>query len=231
VEKKDMNIARIAIAGGLALLGVLAPSAGAQTVRTLYENSFEARDLGGVWTSTTKLMVLPAPFTTFNGNYSNGSTRLTIPAATRPASTPGGPALYNLYTVTFDLLVLDSWDGNEPTYGIDRIKVLVNSIEKFNQTFSNHAGGSQSFGSPTIGGTNLGFGAWPDAIYRSVSVSFADPGTSTLAITWQDGGLQGITDESWGIDNVKVTYQVVPSPASASCLLGGAGLLARRRRR
>jgi hypothetical protein len=109
--------------------------------------------------------------------------------------------------------------------------VLVNASEKFNETFSNHVGGSQSFRSPDVSGSNLGVAGWRDSIYRGVSVTFADPGTSTLAIQWQDGGLQGVSDESWGIDNVKVTYQVVPSPGPASCLLAGLGLLAGRRRR
>jgi hypothetical protein len=231
VEKKDMTIARFAIAGGLALLGLLAPSAHAQTVRTHYQNTFDARELGTVWSTNTRLSIAGSPLTTFNGNYSNSFTRLTLPAAGRPTNVAGTPLLFNLYTVTFDLYLFDSWDGNEPVYGVDRFKVLVNASEKFNETFSNHVGGSQSFRSPDVSGSNLGVAGWRDSIYRGVSVTFADPGTSTLAIQWQDGGLQGVSDESWGIDNVKVTYQVVPSPGPASCLLAGLGLLAGRRRR
>ncbi len=227
-----MNIARFALAGGLALLGMIAPSAHAQTVRTLYENSFEARELGSVWSTNTKLAIAGSTLTTFNGNYSNGFTRLTLPAATRPQNVAGSSTfLFNRFTVKFDLYILDSWDGNETTYGVDRLKVLVNSVAKFDETFTNHTGITQSFRSPDVSGSNLGFAGWRDAIYRGVSFTFDDPGTSTLAIQWQDGGLQGISDESWGIDNVKVTYQVVPAPGPASCLLAGLGLLARRRRR
>ncbi len=50
---------------------------------------------------------------------------------------------------------------------------------------------------------NLGFGGNADAIYRGVTVAFTASG-GTDAIKFSDGGLQGINDESWGIDNVSV---------------------------
>ena len=43
-----------------------------------------------------------------------------------------------------------------------------------------------------------------DAIYRGMSVQFT-AGGSTSAINFADGGLEGISNESWGIDNVSVT--------------------------
>ena len=109
--------------------------------------------------------------------------------------------------------------------------VSVNTANIFNNTFTNHAGITQSFRAPDVGGRNLGFMDYKDAIYRQVTVQFEDPGTHDIQIRWADGGLQGINDESWGIDNVNVSYQVVPAPTGAAALLGGLGLLGARRRR
>src|SRR5262249_12361547 len=53
------------------------------------------------------------------------------------------------------------------------------------------------------GARNLGFNSYNDAVYRNVTLSFT-AGSSSAAIRFSDGGLQGIDDESWGIDNVVV---------------------------
>ncbi len=50
---------------------------------------------------------------------------------------------------------------------------------------------------------NLGFSGSEDAIYRDVTVSFT-AGADTATVRFADGGLQGLFDESWGIDNVEV---------------------------
>ncbi|MCP5762317.1 hypothetical protein NL346_27390, partial [Klebsiella pneumoniae] len=54
------------------------------------------------------------------------------------------------------------------------------------------------------GWRNLGFGGYPDAVYRNVSVSFTAAG-STATIAFSDGGLQDINSQSWGLDNVSVS--------------------------
>ncbi|HEY0806863.1 MAG TPA: hypothetical protein VGD84_17455, partial [Pseudonocardiaceae bacterium] len=55
-----------------------------------------------------------------------------------------------------------------------------------------------------VGASNLGFGSYNDAIYRRVTLSFT-PGASSTALTFADGGLEGVNNESWGIDNVVVS--------------------------
>ncbi len=55
-----------------------------------------------------------------------------------------------------------------------------------------------------VGAQNLGFGSWPDAVYRNVSVSFTATGPTTT-VNFTDGGLEGIGNESWGLDNVVVS--------------------------
>ena len=50
---------------------------------------------------------------------------------------------------------------------------------------------------------NLGFSSYNDSVYRNITVPFTAQGTLD-SIKFSDGSLQGIGDESWGIDNVKV---------------------------
>ena len=53
---------------------------------------------------------------------------------------------------------------------------------------------------------DLGFStSYPDAIYRGMTVQFTATG-ATSAINFADGGLEGINNESWGIDNVSVAH-------------------------
>lgn len=54
-----------------------------------------------------------------------------------------------------------------------------------------------------VGLRNLGFGGNVDAVYRTVTVNFTANGT-TASIQFSDEGLQGVGDESWGLDNVFV---------------------------
>ncbi|MEY2842731.1 MAG: hypothetical protein RI920_768, partial [Pseudomonadota bacterium] len=54
------------------------------------------------------------------------------------------------------------------------------------------------------GSRNLGAStSYVDAVYRNVSLSFT-AGSTTAAVRFADGGLTGLSDESWGIDNVVV---------------------------
>jgi hypothetical protein len=60
-----------------------------------------------------------------------------------------------------------------------------------------------------------------DSVYE-LSFAFAHTGNS-LALNFGANGLQGIGDESWGLDNVRVEVSAVPVPASV--WLFGSGLL------
>jgi hypothetical protein len=74
----------------------------------------------------------------------------------------------------------------------------------------------------TIGLRNLGFGGNADAIYRAVTVDFTATGT-TASVQFSDEGLQGIGDESWGLDNVQVAPVAAPgSPVFTDTFEGGA---------
>ena len=64
---------------------------------------------------------------------------------------------------------------------------------------------------PDLFRVSLGFRSWADAIYRDLNNGFAFPhreGSVTLNFTGR--GLQGLDDESWGIDNVTIVLTGVP---------------------
>src|SRR5262249_12883850 len=56
---------------------------------------------------------------------------------------------------------------------------------------------------------NLGFSGYGDTIYRGITLSFT-AGSGTEQVRFADGGLQGVGDESWGIDNVGVAAAATP---------------------
>ncbi len=69
---------------------------------------------------------------------------------------------------------------------------------------------------------NLGFAGHTDAIYRAVTMNFTATGASS-ALRFADGGLQGINDESWGIDNVRVVRVSDSAVIYSSNFENGAG--------
>ncbi len=59
-----------------------------------------------------------------------------------------------------------------------------------------------------------------DTYHLNYTVPHTD---SSVVIQFKGSGLQGITDESWGLDNVRVEVNVIPLPSTL--LLLGTGLL------
>ena len=137
------------------------------------------------------------------------------------------------YTLTFDLYAFDSWDGDGPKYGPDIFEVQVNGEVLFSETISN-GDKPQSFRAPDIGPEYLAYSpSWADSIYRNITLTFDHPGDDEyLYITWLGKGLQGIYDESWGIDNVTLTANTRAIPVPGTLAPAGLALaLAGRRRR
>lgn len=222
----------------VAMLGCAGALSSSANAAVLFQDTFEAGYLDWHW-SHAFLQQDSAVFTTFNGRHNNSYTQLNLTAVPPPigqninGEVPGAGSggSYIQYTVTFDFYAFDTWDGDDLLYGRDFMNVLVNNTTVFSNTFANQPGCAQSFREPDVGRTQLGgrSGAW-DSIYRSISIPFSVGSASSIAIKWQDGGLQVANDESWAIDNVRVTYEVVPTPGVAG-VLGAAGLCASRRRR
>jgi MYXO-CTERM domain-containing protein len=218
----------------IAVLAIL-PAAGALGQTTLYTNDFESGPLGPEWSSNSLLDQAPA-FTQFNGRYSSGYTELTLGQPTGGGGT-GSLVVPVEYTLSFDFFAIDSWDGNTATnlaglpVGPDWMDVRVNGQTLLHETFSNISGRTQTFRPADTGPAMLGYNeSFNDSIFRSIQIQFAVPTDEPIVIRWTDLGLQGLPDESWGIDNVSVSYAPVPAPGAAA-LLGAAALAAARRRR
>jgi formylglycine-generating enzyme required for sulfatase activity len=178
---------------------------------------------------------LPAPAVT-NISSPNNTQRFLGLFGGPPIGKPGDPgwnhtrvnqtvslALSNLppheeLTVTFDLYVIRSWDGNSPTYGPDRFVFSVaGGPTSLDTTFSNNpkTNSDSSYqdypnaNSPPWTGAfsrgTLGYdGFFQDGIYR-LQNTFPHSDTSvTLQFMSSLFEGKGTGDEAWGLDNVIV---------------------------
>jgi hypothetical protein len=119
--------------------------------------------------------------------------------------------------LSFDLLVLKSWDGNSPRYGPDRWKLTVaDGPVLLDTTFSNNPklnkdGSFQNYpqlqSTPRAGAaqTNtLGYKFFGDSTYP-LEFTFPHSG-STLKLDFSSSLFEGkgLADESWGLDNIRI---------------------------
>ena len=122
-------------------------------------------------------------------------------------------------TLTFDLYILKSWDGNNPNYGPDRWSLSVQggptlldttfsnnpktgaydlSLQNYPESYSAHQTGAAAV-------NTLGYKFYGDSIYH-LSFTFAHIGAK-LALNFSSSLFEGkgTGDESWGLDNVRVS--------------------------
>jgi hypothetical protein len=122
--------------------------------------------------------------------------------------------------------VIRSWDGNDATYGPDQFMVnVVNGPTLLNTTFAcsvsqatqGYPGDASGRNPPLTGSVEhgtLGYILGPgspmdvDAVYH-LTYTFDHSGGS-VGFDFTGSGLQGLTDESWGLDNVSV--QAIQNP-------------------
>lgn len=244
-EDKTMKNRLAIIAACLA-----APAALGADVTEIYFNDFEGSRVGGEWTKTT--LTQHHAFSGFLGRFNRDTVTLRLdrpepPTASRVVPDAGDPNQggdpgdpdpdrprpdpYHVFNVTFDLYLIDSWDGNDPVYGPDTFSVVANGQTLFHEYLSNWAH-LPNFRPPDVGPVNLGFDSrWPDSIYRGLSFDFTLPeDAAEIVIHFIGNPNQPINDESWGIDNVSVSYRTVPTPGAAGLLALGGILIAGRRR-
>lgn len=217
-----MRLPRLGLLAG----ALLAPAAANAQTTVFYSNNFES-GVGSGWGTAAHTVNAPT-FGTFLGRYaSNEGILLTIPTPSTPSLQTGQSIQWH---ATFDFYAIDSWDGNDTANGPDYFCMNANGSCYFAETFANQHNW-QSFRLPDVGPDFLGFRTdTKDSIYYNIDVPFNTGGSGQIQLSWYALGLSGATDESWGIDNLRVSYSVVPTPASAS-LLGLSGLVALRRRR
>lgn len=119
----------------------------------------------------------------------------------------------------FLLAVIDSWDGNNVTWGPDYFNVTVDGVSVFSETIT-------VFTDQSDPGTDQSYQPLPQVILSEDPLAFSmqfDPAftfphtANTLTIQWfaSGGGWQGGGDESWAIDNLQVVLDPQAAATSA----------------
>jgi hypothetical protein len=121
-------------------------------------------------------------------------------------------------TLAFDLLILKSWDGNSPQYGPDRFQIRVaGGPTLLDTSFSNNQkvaadGSLQDYPTPSSAPqtdaaavNRLGYRFFGDSIYHLHFTFPHDAATLVLEFASDMYEGKGTDDESWGLDNVRVS--------------------------
>lgn len=213
------------------------------TAHLLYFNDFQSSGNDGHW-SIWQTEDTPTPYPgpvarSFLGQFGNESVGF---------STNLGSYTGNLL-LEFDLYLIRTWDGSSTgtahDYGNDVFQVsLADGPTLFAETFSNGNPAGQSYGPDPLNAAmtgavetySLGYTFWDginnmtynqDAVYRlAMTFEHLDP---LLRIDFAGLGLQSLDDESWGLDNVRLTWlgsNVASVPVPGVLPLLGVGLLA-----
>jgi hypothetical protein len=141
----------------------------------------------------------------FLGQFSNQTVSLSLP----------GLPTHTEVTVSFDLFTIQSWDGNDTGAGPDVWDLTVaGGPTLLHTTFSaSNCNGNQAYPGTFPGGDNppgtgateigaLGYSDCGDPVYH---LSFTFPHSiSAVQLNFSASGLEDISNESWGLDNVQV---------------------------
>ena len=197
--------------------------AGAQVI---YTQNFEA---GSAWPEWSVNQTTQSPtFTRFLGRFLGERATLGVELPPLPEGDGiAGPPEAASYLLEFSFYCIDSWDGSDANNGPDRFHVFINNEPIFSETFANQHQ-EQSYREPDVGRSHMGFhDSWFDSIYH-IALPFVAP-AGNVNIGFQATGLLTMSDESWGIDNVRVS--VIPAPGVAGVALVGLGAFGGRKRR
>ena len=171
----------------------------------VYFEDFESGSATGEW-SHQNVATSPSGGRRFLGQLGNDTVTLTLDAL----------PVHSSVVVTFDLYILATWDGNDTTFGPDYWRLSEGGGPTLLETTFTNQGAHQAYpdwvgegdwpgrtGAAEI--VSLGYGSEPDSVYR-ITRSFPHSAES-LALVFEAWHLQGIGDESWGLDNVKVVLE------------------------
>ena len=183
-----------------------------------------ATGLSYEWKGPNGALTATAPSTEqFKGEFGNEEVTFVLRGLTPGLAT----------TVSFDLYVIRSWDGNNETYGGtsnggngDRWTFKANGTQIVDTTFRNWAtvdesddDQKQNYGPDSVNNAmtwaaETGTLGYPhvnrtdvDSVYRLTETVVANS-NGKVVLKFAANGLQGLNDESWGLDNVLVTADV-----------------------
>lgn len=237
----NKGIAAAAAAAISALVGTAGTAMAGAAPTQVYFNDFESAALGN-WSNPSK-SITPVGNRGFLGEFGNETVSLPL------TNLPGHSSI----TLSFDLYIIRSWDGNISTPGVgpDIWSVGMNHPGLgehvfLGTTFANQPAAwsrSQSYplaygdgDSPMYAGAmevnSLGYTHREFSLSSVYHMEFTMPehSDSSAEFWFRASGLQGLADESWGLDNVRVTVSGVPAPGAVA-LLGLGGVVIGRRRR
>ena len=190
---------------------------GGQGNTAAYFTDFEAA-VGPEWSNRTT-DTTPKGKRSFLGQFGNETVTLSLDDL-RPHDT---------VTVSFDLFIIRSWDGNHPVHGRDVWSLSARGVGTLlHTTFSNWSKARQAYPKPYgTGGSPAQTGATErdtlgyafrnvkDSVYR-LSFTFRHSGHE-LTLHFSACGLEGPVDlESWGLDNAKVVLATKQAPRAAA---------------
>lgn len=197
----------------------------------IYQNDFQTAFLNG-WSSTSGPVIISTSpkghkFLGRDPDYGFSSETVSLSLSGIPVPN------YGIH-LAFDLYIIASWDGNSTEWGPDIFNLSVSGGPTLlNTTFSTHdyqsypenygTGASYEWNTGASEVGTLGYTHMPftNAIYH-LEYTFSHS-NSDLIINFAGVKLQEIGDESWGIDNVIISTDVIPEPNTM--LLLGSGLL------
>jgi len=147
----------------------------------------------------------------FLGQFGNNTVTLTL------SNLPG----HNAVTLVFDLYIINSWDGNNTENGPDhwflrgpsgQAWVDTTFAEWDSQFTQSYPGTYPSLNPPATGAREsktLGYTASRDSIYTITAPTVAHT-ANQVQFQFSASGLQNLSDESWGLDNVTVYLENGP---------------------
>jgi hypothetical protein len=184
----------------------------------IYSNDFE-NGTGSEWSSNR--IGYDNDTSHFLGRLGNDTVTLSLT----------GIPTHDSITVNFDLILWDSWDGENTRWGKDYQGLQADNTQVYEYTFSNFSQTNQT--NPDLSRQLYGkFGGnqrWQDSLYENYNDGFTfDHTASTLTLSFYGRHLQGLQDESWSLDNIRVSTggsgQTAPVPEPATMLLFATGL-------
>lgn len=214
------------------LFATLAVACGASQAATVYSQNFESGSAGTAWTGAGTVQS-----TAGLSAFGFGAQHLRNDTDVASVLTISGLGAHSALTLSFDLALWDSIDGNPGSfpYG-DLFQVSADGSFLVNQLFGNYGTpDGLSMGPGTVitqNGANLGYSGFVDSA-RAVSITFAHS-ASSVSFSFAFPNSQGGSDESFGLDNVLVSANAVPEPGTYAMMalgLAGVAVAARRRAR
>ena len=176
---------------GLSRVAAAAPS---NPYQLIYSEDFEGA-IGGPNAGWSNISTAnPTPTRTILGRFTNNTVNLTVDLPT-----------HQCVRICFDLYVNDSWDGTDATFGgPDRFGFSIDGTTIWNEAYTttNAPVGGTIIEGPAQMWFNMNNPYWDDRVIQyCVEIVHTDP---TIVFSFFGSGLQGVNDESWGLDNVEV---------------------------